>query len=68
MEGDITVLREVSLGKPTDTANVQKHFNEAKRVPGLSGQKGALSFQSSTQKACSRTQTRESRSSRGLVS
>ena len=67
-ESDITALREVSLGKPTDTANIQRLFNEAKSFPGLSGQKGTLSFQSSTWKGGSRTQTRESRSNRGLAS
>lgn len=67
-EGDITALREVSLGKPTDIANIQRLFNEAKSVPGLHGQKGTLSFQSSTWKGGSRTQTQESRSNRGLAS
>ena len=34
-EGDMTALREVNLGKPTDIANIPRYFNEAKRFTGF---------------------------------
>lgn len=34
-QGDMTALREVNLGKPTDTANIPRSFNEAKRFTGF---------------------------------